>query len=509
MILFGLSDSNFMRISDHIIKELLDNHVICSAYDIQNCTFTPPAPYNVYDFSVRVKTQTSMQKQFGCFILIKQYEIIGNYINIILDRDCFFDALWHHISDNHFGFIDSCFTNKIIAVEHTSITPVYPINLATFRSSVIGNAIKNFLTFLGSHVETHFFVEDMAQQLELLETGIIKTDIDLENLEENEKIDHVVGRIFTSAYIAKKPLSRASDQIRSMFPYSRNISFSNNLNLVKPEKKTICDFFLKGIKETLDMTKIMIDFFDYESDYVFNINKLDFKEPEIIQMLIDKDKKIPYYLRNSAYFSKMSAKYDLFITVISKRQRTVIAETFNSLVSSQNLQAVFFDDVLITDYKTSVLDSIREGVFHSVDQYIDTLSKWYSKPKEEICQVLKLKMLSTKLSNVCYIDFTENGQYSKGFKIIEFYYKYRKAQCNYDKVNLYSKHIWNLCKKLAQLENVISKTLCGFHFHVLTDYMFSLYETLAEIEYCYLENRIMHDIVMRVFSILFSILGLE
>lgn len=48
--------------------------------------------------------------------------------------------------------------NKEISVEHTSLVPVYPINLSSFRSSVIGEWIRRALIYLGYSAKGRFWI---------------------------------------------------------------------------------------------------------------------------------------------------------------------------------------------------------------------------------------------------------------------------------------------------------------------------------------------------------------
>lgn len=510
-----------MRFTEAIVEELIKSGVISDNHCVQSITFFPPAPYSQYDCSVRVSQCGFLKDDIVLSDggLIEAYFVIGNYINIVFNVERLINKLYNYVINRKckYGFENNEYTGANVAIEHTSITPVYPINLATFRSSAVGEALKNLMLFWGANVNTHFFVEDLARQIDLLEYGFHKTNINLDQLEKNEKIDHLLGKIFVLAYLESHPYSPAVERLDEMFPFSR----STALDSIPPkdyhenDKEYLCNKCMDGIKQTLEDTGIEIDSFDLESTFTSGIILEAFKEPLIIQDLLQNSNRIPYYLRNCAYFSKMAGQYNQLFTVISDRQRATITDTLDALVNN-NIHAVFFGDVLVSDDdETNVLDSIKEGTFHSVDQYLTVMTKLYCVSKDVIIDALKYKILSTKLLKGCFIDDSNIDQYNDYFRMMMWLRSY--IDNDYKPRNiLYLKYIKNedrscviqIIKRIIQFEDVISKINNDFSFHHLTDYINTLYSDIksaslkSKVVYIYLLREMIEDILQTSFKIL-------
>lgn len=509
-----------MKFADVIIEELINIGIITDNSCVQSISFFPPPPYNQYDCSVRISCCDSISDRIRlhCSTFIDKCEAVGNYINIVFNLEGVLSRLHTYVFNEtcQFGFEENKYTCLRVAIEHTSITPVYPINLATFRSSAIGEALKNLMLFWGACVNTHFFVEDLARQLDLLEYGFSKTGIELDELGEQEKVDHLLGRIFVLAYLESHPYSPAAEKLDDMFPYSRSAYLNSDLSdcAVFNQKEYLCERCMHGIKQTLVNTGIEIDYFDLESKFTNSIIPDAFKEPTIIQELLENSKKIPYYLRNCAYFSRMAGQYDHFFTVISDRQRATINDTLDALAENDNIHAIFFGDVLISDDdETNALDSIKEGTFHSVDQYISVMTDLYHVTSDVIIDALKYKILSTKLSKGCFIDDSNIDQYNEFFQMIQWLRSYvdNKTDCGLFVSSEDRTYIIQVVKRIIQFEEVFSKLQNDFSFHHLTDYVYTLYlELKTAASKCDAVNQnLIRSIVANILHISFKILDIK
>ena len=508
-----------MKFSCYIIDELVKSNIISDSSCVQMVSYDLPAQYSQYDVSIRVNDI----KNINVENLNKKLEIIsdgiiaGNYINFQIEWGTFIELLFQHISDNDnfCDFANSEYKDKKIAIEHTSITPVYPINLATFRSSVIGEAIKNLLEHYGAKVKTHFFVEDLARQIELLYKGIDSIEQDFEEIETKGKIDHIFGKIFTATYGKLKNNNVVLNRLEDMFPYGGNISFKEEISqkpLTIQKRKEISEKCLKGYNQTLEIAKISINHYDFESQFTYDFEEEAFKEPSIFKMLIETEQKIPYYLRNCAYFSGIKKSCDEFYTVISARQRESVNETLDALASTKGINAIYFGDVLISDDdEKNALDSIKEGIFHSVDQYVDVMSKLYQCSCDMIINSLKFKMLSTSPNKCCCLDDTACNQHDNFFAI----YNFIKALNQYreSKKFVYDDSIKPLCKKIVKFEEVIKKILVDKNFSHLTSYLDSLYKEACSINdannNCVFEDARLRESICKIFQISFEILDID
>lgn len=512
-----------MKFSDCIIDELISGGVIPAIECVQSISFAPPAPYDQYDCSVRINDRNLISDSASfAFELISECCTVGNYINLQLNWTNLVDKLTSYITETDkepYGYFESKFNGKNISVEHTSITPVYPINLATFRSSVIGEALKNMFEFLGAKVQTHFFVEDLARQIELLNRGVEATQVDLDSLPVGDKVDHLIGKLFAATYSKCKNNTLVMNRLSAMFPYAGDVCFEKEIDnsslLDNDKRKYLCEKCLIGHKETLQYTGIAIDSYDYESEFAYDFDEVALKEPGVLRTLIAHSEKIPYYLRNCAYFAGMKLGCDEFYTIISDRQRAAINDTLDALSSTEGINVVFFGDVLVSDDdEKNALDSIKEGAFHSVDQYIETMAKSYNRSRDCIVKALKFKLLSTRLSKGCYIDDTEFNQHDCFFAILDFVQdiKSGRNQSNSHKPE-YDDTVKPLCRKMIQFEDVIHKVAIEKCFNLLADYVESLYfevKTYIEVsdDVLCLDSKLGRAVVS-IFDTAFEILDIE
>lgn len=506
-----------MECSKIFIEELVRLSILPDENLVQSITYFPPAPYGEYDCAIRLSKRIEQNEEKIRSELLSECKSVGNYLNIKFYQEALVRKLISFIND--FSISDgSKYNSKKIAIEHTSITPVYPVNLATYRSSVIGEAIKNLLVLAGAQVETHFFVEDMARQFELLKNGVASLDGEKISLKSGDKIDHQIGRIFTTAYVADckvkdKPQPVAANKLDTMFPLSHSITINSLLKSSSYTSKELCQMCLEGIKQTLEETEIVMAYYDYESEHIGDgFDYSLFKDPNEMQTLFANSSRIPYYLRNCAYFSYMMKNNDLFFTVISDRQRAAINDTLDVFNNASKINICFFDDVIVNDGETETIDSIKEGVFHSVDQYLKDTTTLYAKPNKYINRALKLKILSTNTNKTCYIDDSKADQYNSCFELLDFYDDWIVADITFVNDELELKNDINLTKLILQFVGILNKTLNEMRFDYLANYIFSLHDNIKLIcqrEGIVVKNLAIYPAIKKVFDITFEILDVK
>lgn len=506
-----------MDFSKIVIDELIRLNVLPNENLVQNVTYFPPPPYDEFDCAVRLSKRIEQDVgACGCSKLISQCKVVGNYLNISFHQEELVCVIVSFI--NGFTLSDgSRYYGKKVAIEHTSITPVYPINLATYRSSVIGEVIKNLLILAGANVETHFFVEDMARQFELLKKGVASLENAEILLEKGDKIDHQIGRIFTTAYVADckekdKPQPNAAQKMELMFPLSHPVTINSLHESNKYTSKDLCQLCLEGIKQTLDETGIVMACYDYESENIDGgLDCSLFKNPEEIRTLFINSTRIPYYLRNCAYFACLLKNNDLFFTVISDRQRAVINDTLDIFSNTSKINILFFDDVIVNDGETEVIDSIKEGVFHSVDHYLKSSALLYGREDKYINRALKLKILSTKNNKACCIDDSKANQYNSYFELLDFYDNFISTNSSVLDESSYINDVI-LNKHILQFAGVLSKTLNEMRFDYLTTFIFSLYDAIKSVcqrNEITIYNLAIFPAIKKVFDVAFEILDIK
>ena len=523
-----------------IIEKLVEYGLIQSITVVQGLSFNPPKPYDGYDCSIRVadggiSNSAASSKKYAENSIVKEHCIIGNYINIYFNTKRLADILVEHINSSkaNYGF-PSLFENLTLAIEHTSMTPVYPINIATQRSSVIGNALKSTYAKLGATVTTHFFVEDMARNISLLQQGLLamglEKDVSENHFPENEKKDHFLGKAFVlSYYIIKDEHLLIQEKLDLMFLPS-NLKIPEDFQVVKDSivaakdmlseetNKKLCDICVEGHKETMEITGTMVDEFDYETKVVLAMQADDFKDSSYGQAVLSHSVKVPYFIRNLAYFSYLQKKHNKVISVISRRQKETLDETLDSIRDSSNIEIVYFGDVLISDDdESNVLDVIRDGVFHSVDQYIHVMTDLYKQPIDVIVTALKLKMLGVKTGKVCSIDDSAVDQYDEFFDMIrdvkKLFSHRENASNSIDAINPDAENrLLTLLTLLIKYEEIPCKCLAENSFHLMVKWIYDIVDeinTLTNIDPSLMKQGKLNEAIISTIENAFYMLDID
>jgi len=252
-----------------------------------------------------------------------------------------------------------------VAVEHTSITPCYPINLATSRSTVVGEQLRRCLSLLGADVGAHFWLEENARQTQVISVGQC-----VRSLSSHGKADHVVGSIFRSGlgesfHSSRRLFSGAHQSARGAFgkrgrPY------------LKKDVREVAIAYLESMRY-LGVREIQ---FDLEREVLSStawpalIDRLSREKdfPGSVDGVLSVSTSRPRYLvRSLIYYSFLLAKYELVLSVVPLRQYPTlsVASTFAQRVNDRTaqLRLLYYGDVTVDGER----DSIRQGRFHSID----------------------------------------------------------------------------------------------------------------------------------------------
>ena len=465
-----------------IVNILAEAGLIESSIDVQYISFNPVPPYSHYDCTVRChKLQSDAKEKISNIKInyIKKIDLIGNYFNICFNYVEILPIINKVANNETYGISDQICCKKII-VEHTSITPVYPINLATYRSSVIGNAIDHTYSMLGSEVDSHFFLEDTARQLNLLLRGIKMVDVEWK---DSGKVDHSIGKIFYLAYLENKKINANGETIYRMFPFANDkICLRHNSEDIvcnQEELTNISKECAKGHAETLRASSINVEFYDLESEIIDTFNKSEFIRGEEIQDLI-KNNRLSYSIKNAIYYAMLMRNADRVFSVISKRQREVISTSISELKDVNKIKVVFYGDVVIANSQNLGLDSIREGCFNSVDQYITEVSTKYNISKELSVASLKYQILKCKTGEICTVS-------KEPYETIQMILKYSTIINHLSSISDESLQIGDMeiLKEVFKFEDVVSKLFKDFDYSNLITYL----EKLCDLISNYMDNK--------------------
>lgn len=448
-----------------IIDELIHIGIINTLENIQMVSWFPVAPYDNYSCAIRLARSVSNNQIVQCGIFNK-IDIINNYINMSIDDEILSNKVSAYVSEksDYYGITKfDCMYKGTVVVEHTSQTPSYPINLATFRGSVIGNVLVSILKKFRVPVSIHYLVADTSRNIDLILKNYSIEEIF--SLKEDAKADHLCGVLFCkSLFKIKEP--RKDLNIYEMFPLVNKKLFEIKEENVLKEKyskddiKRYCEFCLQGHTETLKNAHINIDLYDYESKAIKEINFDAFVDLEIAKRNLAEDK-ISYLWVNCAYYSYLAKDYSAIISVINNRQEQKFNEILSNLNEKVLFMPLFYGDIKFSENGTIMVDSIKNGKFHSVDEYVRKASKILSVDCNTIYDALKLLLLSKRYNQPISLDISSFNDLKKYVEIITFI---RREIDNMKKTNSVSAYDAILARYLINAYSVFEiNNICPNH----------------------------------------------
>lgn len=375
---------------DWLIEELRKRYSI-ESQDVQAVIWFPVAPFDKYTCAIRFCKRIIIE-DFSANDLVEKLSCVGNYLNLILNNERLVNKVIDVINStgDRYGFTLKCADIKI-AIEHTSLTPSYPINLSTFRSTAIGNVLMHYYKKFGAAVDVHYLVADTARNIGLVLDS--SSEMNIQNY--SGKPDHICGALFCFALERIGKFSN-TEYIPKMFP---KFQINNDCEVKHQfyDVRSYCKFCLDGHIETLSNAGVNIDFFDYESEISKNSGVQG----------------VSYLANNVAYYSMLASNYDCAYSVVSSRQKEVISESLQSLEEGNVAKVIpiYFNDIVckvddgLSADNELAPDSIRSAVFHSVDSYIETVCLKFNISMVKAYNALKLMVLSHNPASIIVIDY--------------------------------------------------------------------------------------------------------
>jgi len=237
------------------------------------------------DLSTRIKTSPK----------IKEIKVIGPYINFFINNLELSKRTITKIlkEKNNYGSTNTGKKQKIL-IEHTSINPNASPHLGRTRNALIGDSIKRILNFQNYITETHFFINDVGKQIAILVYGAKNKKPTFNNL--------------LSLYIkANKELEKTPKLEKEIFELLNQLE--NNNKKVRKKFRDIVKICIDGQKKILSELGINYDYFDHESDYLWNqstrkiLNQLKKKQ----EVFLDSDNR--YVINQDEFINEMKAPY--------------------------------------------------------------------------------------------------------------------------------------------------------------------------------------------------------
>lgn len=488
---------------------LLEAKLIEAETDIQYVSFAPVAPFDNFDCAIRCKrippNSDVLLKNFQS-PFIESISLIGNYYNVLFNLNGVENILLDIAVNENYGY-SNLFEDQRIVVEHTSMTPVYPVNLATFRSSIIGSSIAATFRLLGAKVRTHYFVEDTARQLNLLSSGVKSCSGEWQS---NGKIDHTVGRIFTMAYLLNKGIQPDFATVDRMFPLAnKNVCLEClcKQEVTQDYLSDISQICVAGHEKTLNDSFARVDCFDYEYNLLDNVDCSIFANLEETERLFATGT-LPYYIKNAVYYAYLKSQSDMVFSVVSSRQREVIKMSLKELASPKGIKVVHFGDVVVLHNGEKKIDSIRDGVFNSVDQYVLELAATCAVSQAQACAAVRYHMLSCRNEDPCVFD--DDCQTT-----VELIKSYSDLLCRLKILRTNVSHTVDVSfthatiKEILRFEEVVQRLSKDFSYANLITYVEKLKELLEVAIDRGCINRVIADASRRVFENAFRLMGID
>ena len=280
---------------------------------------------------------------------------------------------------------------KKVWVEHTSMTPCYPINLATARSLVIGERIRRCASLVGANASGRFWIEESAHQLDAVELPDFDCGYQLLG-----KADHVIGYRFVShikdQVVANAIFPAGAAANDTSFPCKRKVN-RNDLNVIAT-----------AFEQTVRNAGVRNLSFDFESDVIDSIKRA---HPSLdIFSIIDNDLLNAniaggrqYIYRSILYYLYMLQNADMAISVVPLNQLQVLEYARKKALeingnSRARLTLIYYGNLTVNSRK----DAPKLGVFHSLDTLLATDRDLFSKFEAKILLSRPQKRLDFNIS---------------------------------------------------------------------------------------------------------------
>lgn len=453
-----------------------------------------------------VEIASSLKNKFNNVDFIDRVEVHGGYLNFFVSKSVLVkDTITEILTKKELYGSSMSGAGKKALVEHTSINPNASPHVGRARNALIGDAIVRLLRFEGYQVDVHYFVNDIGKQIAMLLLGareeeditfkdLLNIYIEINNrVEENPDLEK---EVFDLLYKLENGDQQTIDSFRKIV--------------------NIC---VEGQSKILNELGIKYDYYDYESDYVWNnkteevleelrktgnlfedsdgryvLNLEKFNLPYLVVTRGDKTSLYP--LRDIAYtIDKAKTNSDRNIIVLGEDQKLYFQQVKAAvnMLGYQAPEVVHYSFVLLKDGKMSTRkgtvvlleDFMKEAVLKAEEE----MAKRHQTVDKKVAQSIAygaVKYAILKTSNERNVIFDWDSalsfdgdsspyiQYSYA-RICSIFRKYGKEVS--DDVNLAllkEEEEIELVKELAGFPGVIKRTLKELSPHIIANYLYEV-----------------------------------
>ena len=204
---------------------------------------------------------------------IEKIEAKGPYLNFFIEKTKFIEQTLNKIKKekDKYGSSNTGKGKKAL-IEHTSINPNASPHVGRARNAIIGDSVSRLLKFENYKTEIHYFVNDVGKQIAMLVLGA-----------ENKK--KVNFEDLLDIYVNFNQKLKSNPKLeQKVFDKLKKLEDKDKRTI--QQFKKIVDICIKGQSKILSELGINYDFYDYESNYLWN------KKTNKILKDLEKTKKI-------------------------------------------------------------------------------------------------------------------------------------------------------------------------------------------------------------------------
>jgi len=448
---------------------------------------------------------------------IKKIEVKGPYLNFFIDKSAFAEKIIDGIlkKKEKYGCSGEGKGKKAL-IEHTSINPNASPHVGRARNALIGDCLAKLLKFQEYKTETHYLVNDIGKQIAMCVIGSKGKKVSFSNL--------------LKVYVDVN--KRMSDKIEKQ-------AFELLNKLEKKDKKVVKQFrdivevCVEGQKKIFAELGIVYNYFDYESDYLWNkkteevLKKLEktkklFKDKEGRMVLNQEEFKLAmkapylvltradrtslYSLRDLAYtIDKVIKRHDKNIVVLGEDQKLYFQQIKAALstIGYGAPEAVHYSFVLLKEGKMStrkgnvvLLEEFMEEAIRKAKQEILKRNKKINKKELENLSkaiafgAIKYSILKVSPDKNVFFDWEQalsfegdSGpyiQYSYA-RICSILKKYgKKIGTKIDYAYLDENIEKNIITQLGSFPEVVNQSLIHLKPHLIANYLYELAKSFNE-----------------------------
>ncbi len=338
-----------------------------------------------------------MAQQLGELEMIDEAQASNGYVNLFLDWKAFSRRVIGQILDEGTNYGREEGRRGVLVLEHTSVNPTGPLNIARSRNSIIGDSLARIFSHRGWDVHRCYLLNDVGHQVVTIlwgrRKGLFSHELEKEYKKYASKKDFRIFFTYVPAVAQTRQDPEAKREVSELESrVHRDMDLLNELTSISeeclqgqletlsrlgiefddltPESQFIRDGSLNQILSRLRRAQILVERKD--GSVGLNLSRLGLRRRKSEDVtLIKADGSSTYTLRDIAYHEWKFKRGDRFITVLGEDHKREFAElkaALRLLGHNEDLTASFYSFVT---YEGGKKMSTRTGRTVPLDEVID------------------------------------------------------------------------------------------------------------------------------------------